>query len=525
MTLLHFDRELRETRRFTVPDGQTFSAAYADRGGRYLYCAGEGILVRFTLPEGERKSIPLGLPEGWLFGTFTGERDGQVLCVITGPDGLSVTGAIDAGGRLHPSPIPASFTWFSDGHILQAGKREILVSTLPHGGVFSRVSDWDETDYAYTWRDSLLLTGSWDDRKPLRLIDLSQGTLVNRLKRTEGESELFFGHALLSEDGYALFCASNYELQAFSLCLWDFSEDPLNLPAGVTRVTMADIRREQDEEAGRIAKKHGIGIHVRQDGASFQNDTYQARQMDDALRLNDALQELDVFFSKLPPGMPGEALVFPKTRFAIYLCGEIIPKNANGIASASGIASGSGEERYIALNVRDSSFQRNLAHEFMHVMEDRLWENGQGTPERLLGQWDRLGPADQEWHGFAYSYHNPDMTEWADGRFTADDVTAQENPREVWFLDAYSRTFPLEDRARIFEYLFIAEDTTGAVFSYPNLLLKAQCLSAIIRNAFPSVQALPKASWEELITPIPYETLVEMLTEILPEEEELPAAG
>ncbi len=525
MTLLHFDRDLKETLRFTVPGGAAYRAAYEDRAGRHLYCAGEDGIVRFTLPGGEKTPISLGLPEGWLFSTFAGERNGRVLSVISSPDGLSVTGAIDANGRLYPSPIPAAFTPYPSGHIILSGKREALVGTLPYDGVFSRISDWNETEYASAWQDGLLLTGNWDEKKPLRLMDLEAGTLVSQLMRTEGESALFLDNPLLSEDGYALFSAGDYEEQAFSLCLWDYSKDPLDLPVGVTRVTMADIRKEQDREAEQIALKHGVGIHIRQDGASFENDTYQARQADDVLRVSDALRELDAFFSKLPPGMTEEATVSPKTRFGIYLCGEILPKNASGIASASGFASGNGEERYIALNVRDGSFMRNLAHEFMHVMEDRLWETDQGLPESLLRQWGRLGPKDQEGHGFAFSYHNPDMTEWADSTYSADAFGAQEDPEDVWFIDAYSRTFPLEDRARIFEYLFTAGDTSGTLFSYPNLLLKAQCLSAIIRNAFPSVQALSAASWEKLITPIPYETLMEMLTEILPEEEELPAAG
>ena len=78
----------------------------------------------------------------------------------------------------------------------------------------------------------------------------------------------------------------------------------------------------------------------------------------------------------------------------------------------------------------------------------------------------------------------------------------------AFVIDAYSRTFPLEDRARIFETLFLAGEDAPDLLSSPHLLRKAQYLCAILRERYESLRDAPPLYWERHITPIPYADFV-----------------
>ena len=68
-----------------------------------------------------------------------------------------------------------------------------------------------------------------------------------------------------------------------------------------------------------------------------------------------------------------------------------------------------------------------------------------------------------------------------------------EHPADAFFYDPYSKTFPTEDRARFFEYMYIEDEQ---IVSTPAMLEKARRLAALIRAVFPSVAASPELCWE-----------------------------
>ena len=58
---------------------------------------------------------------------------------------------------------------------------------------------------------------------------------------------------------------------------------------------------------------------------------------------------------------------------------------------------------------------------------------------------------------------------------------------EVWFLDQLLRSYPLEDRGRILEYLYAGEEGAYAQAFHENPIRdKAQYLCAVIRACFPA---------------------------------------
>ena len=290
----------------------------------------------------------------------------------------------------------------------------------------------------------------------MNLYDLRRGVLLSQLVlQPSGEAGLL-SQALLCSGGTALLGTADHELGVFGLYRWDYLQDRLDSAQGIQRTTLAALRQEHDDQAAAIARRHGIRVSLRQAGASFRNGAYQGTVLEDEPQLGVALDALEAFLDSLPGGLLREALVPPYDRLGIYLCGEILPKDAEGISRPSGLSSHDGTLRFIALNAGDYALARNLAHEFMHVLEDRLWQQAEAAGNSLISRWERLSPGEEAGCGYAFSYRGADGAEWPESGCTSEGEGAADDPEGVWCIDAYSRTFPLEDRARLFEYLFTA---------------------------------------------------------------------
>ena len=80
------------------------------------------------------------------------------------------------------------------------------------------------------------------------------------------------------------------------------------------------------------------------------------------------------------------------------------------------------------------------------------------------------------------------------------EYTPYGSKKAIWFADEYSRTFPTEDRARMFEYMFMPEDGKISWYiDYKNLKYKARYYSLMLRACFESCKNAKKLVWEQYI--------------------------
>ncbi|NLO13747.1 MAG: hypothetical protein GX124_06445 [Clostridiales bacterium] len=502
--LTAYDQDLKEILRFSPPDG--FDLAAPDPIGQALWCAGfEGSgLTRFDLVTGESASYPAGLPAGWYFSRFLGASpQGGVLSLFSNNSGNQAFFSVEPSGGARLMPVMAGFTAANGGLAYATHAGDGLLMPTPGEGRVLRLSSWREDEYVAGFSQGFLITQAWGEGPALRLIDLDQGEVSAQLQMPPGDTPPAFDLVALSDQGYAVLSDNQYELNRFGLYLWDYSLSPASQPAGIRETTLPALREENDALASAIGEKHGIQIHIRQAGARFVNDTYYGNVLDEEPALTRALLNMQGQLDRFPPGMLQEALVPYYDRFAIYFSGPIGTRGEEGIMAPAGFASAYGGERYIAV-----SSARSLAHELMHLFEDHLAEPQEAGGRDLLADWLLLCPPEAENAGFYYDYHDENGWELSDTRYTLDDPDAWENPGNAWFIDAYSRTFPLEDRARIFETLFLAGEDAPDLLSSPHLLRKAQYLCAILRERYESLRDAPPLYWERHITPIPYADFV-----------------
>lgn len=505
LTLRLFDPSLRETQRFAAPTG--FDLACFDPKGRALWCArhGDSSVTRFTLDGGGELVIPAKLPGGWQFSDFAGSRpEGGILSVFSDSRGHSLFLAADAGGKTRLMPVMAGFSWMAGGLAHAALAGEGLLMPVPGEARVLRFADWGEGEYPALFQSGFLMTESFGAGPALRLIDIARGRVIAGLEALAGDIPLGFDHMAISELGFAVLADNQYELNQASLYLWDFRQSPQAAESAAEETTIAGIRAGNDARAAGIAQAFGFALHIRQAGARFQNDTYYARPLDQEPALAHALSSMERTLKQLPAGLLREIGISAGDGFAFYLSGPIRPKVPEGLGSPSAMTAFQENAAAIILDISSPIGVRTLSHELMHLMEERLVLSEGPGGRSLLEDWLLLSPPGAPDRGYFYNYHDQEGREISDTALTADSPEAWERPDQIWFIDAYSRTFPMEDRARLFETLFLAGDTPPELLQYPRLLRKAQYLCAMLREAFPSLKDSPSLPWERHIPPAAY---------------------
>lgn len=294
-------------------------------------------------------------------------------------------------------------------------------------------------------------------------------------------------------DDWALFAMQTDEGR-FSLYVWNFTGAPASAAVSSEMLSRAELEERIQSACGQIQQDTGMTVFYGARGTAFNENSpsgYEGDQVDDPLLIWDAVRILREWIQEYPQGVFREIPCAGVTGIDIYFCGRLLPAGEDSISAAAAFTLDSGERRIVVLDLRDTYYlRRNLAHEFMHAMEDRILEKEIEDGLPYLSYWEALSPED----GYQYSYFDGDGNEVYSLEYTTLADNARDNPDGVWFVDAYSRTLPTEDRARVLEYLY-DPDLRQTIHDYPHLTAKARYLCALIRHCFPSCAdgALP---WE-----------------------------
>lgn len=496
-----YDRGLAVTDRLSVPREPQWLGPWVEPSGKRLWFMDHLLaeVVSVAVDTGERTVIRSGLPGGWQVLQFRGVMDGALHFDLIDAQGHEVVCRWDmATGRLSLWPVLLGFSlWPGTLRSYQQGNGSLLVGSLFDGEELMGPGIWREGEQVLDIRGALLaggLTGG-----SLRLYDLERGLLINELPCPPGAGDGFLSAMLLDMPGQALLTYWGGEGGATGYYLWDYLRRPLDADARLHRTTMAQVREGNDALAARIEQAYGVRVQIREAGVRFHNDTYASSPALDEGEIRRGLEAVDAFCAALPGGMLREAMIPPHDQLSFYLCSGLLSDGGHGIPYAAAVMATWNNERYVAFNTYESDLVQTLSHEFSHLLEDRLYEHDLQSGGSTLADWELLSPLEWEDGGYAYSYRDEEGNQLYDTAFTAEEEGATDHPGRVWYIDAYARTFPLEDRARTFELLFMAQDALPDAFLSPHVMRKAQYLCHLIRQAFPSVQHAPALPWERLL--------------------------
>lgn len=302
-----------------------------------------------------------------------------------------------------------------------------------------------------------------------------------------------------SEDIYGL-CASFLE-NGRALMLEFSDEGPqayvYDLPAAMkTAQTEAEILCVTDEEfnneiksvAERVYNHHGVEIIYGSEGNDFDIYDYVGVAVLDLYEIYKAINTTEEILGQFPKGMLREAYSETDKGLQIYLCGSIYGVQSGGVGMAGGVTTEINGYIAVVLDIYDNLWY-NIFHEFSHVFDNRIAKMSDPEETDWLALWESATPVPD-----AYTYSYDDY--YDNYKYTISD--GYDDPENVWFTDGYGRTFPTEDRARLFEYMLTPEDDAGYldIYSYENLVYKAKLYSYILRQCFPSCNTEGANSWE-----------------------------
>jgi hypothetical protein len=227
------------------------------------------------------------------------------------------------------------------------------------------------------------------------------------------------------------------------------------------------------------------------DAALFYQYSFTAEPIVDEGYITGALDVLAEFLRDFPDGFLQEMYAGDGTDHPNHLTflfsGKLRPESAASTSNPAAYAYRIGIDQYIALNItHDTQLRITLAHETMHAIDSYL--------DTLTG-WDTY----PEWQNYlpeGFEYNNSYVG--ADGGDYFDTTYTLVSGTPVWFVDVYSKTFDLEDRAVMFQSMFAGTPDAFWVTN-KHITNRMKYMAAVIREHFRCLDGAGPAIWERLL--------------------------
>lgn len=156
----------------------------------------------------------------------------------------------------------------------------------------------------------------------------------------------------------------------------------------------------------------------------------------------------------------------------IYLTSTLTPSDTEKQISNPAAYSLNYQNKYmIVIDINEPNIEELLCHELMHNTELSL-KKDTVTP---FNDWNKFNPTEFEYNN---SYTSP---------YKYNYTLNEKDKNNVYFIDEYSHTYEMEDRARVFENI-CSLNTSSIILEYPNLLAKGQYLEEEYYKYYPSLK-------------------------------------
>lgn len=322
-------------------------------------------------------------------------------------------------------------------------------------GLLSRSQNWESADSLYYYAtDSMTVTTVAMDGQVIGA-GLADGRAVAVIRKDYSQP-LQFQYVDFDEFEPVPIGKSAYDNGILS------GADPLPEPSGSDE-TVALINR--------IQTAYGVRLMYEPDFFDLEPLGYSLECTDEDTFQEKALL-LENFLKFLPDGLLEE--MGQKAPVVIFLCEDVHPTAGGMHTFLRGY-----NVMFLSVTGNDDYFLNVAAHEMAHAIE-------MGISAELVAGWSALMPEEA-----VAAYQNPYLTV----EFTPDD----KGRTPVWFLEAYSRTSAMEDRAVLFAALFDAWYSGDySRLQYDGLRQKAAYWELMLQSSYASCknQMLP---WEAVL--------------------------
>lgn len=281
------------------------------------------------------------------------------------------------------------------------------------------------------------------------------------------------------------------------LYLWDTSADN-----GESREQPSETAYELPEtisysglssKAESLSDQYGVTI-VLGDNVPSSFADYNVETQTDAAVIDGALSVLENVLSLYPDGY------FPSLKgdyyrdIAIYLTGAMTPVDSSqSISNAGAFTTDENGVAIVALNLEGDLTPATVIHELDHVLNYRLGASGYLDENA----WNSMNPSGFDYY---YSYIDADGNSYQNTGSTQFTATGESSVDNIWFCDPYSKTFPMEDRARLMENLLDDPDNPDEFYESPHIRQKLTFYFGIIRNILDDGTWPEQTIWEKALS-------------------------
>lgn len=361
--------------------------------------------------------------------------------------------------------------------------------------------------------NGLLLGTTYRSDPAVSVCDPSKGTmkelefpeLVQAILRGDAEARsedggngfAAFGASPLSLCGdWCCWMISDDELRPLRLYLWDIStsrSDSWKIPSITPfEEPVAADYGDLSLKASSLEDQYGVRIILGENVPTEFAD-YTAQFVTDEDVIEGSLEVLGNVLSLYPEGY-WDALKGGYYRdIVFYLTGPLIPLNADSnISNASAFATESGGVMQLAFDLYDDLSPATVIHELTHAADYRFIGEGIWNEE----EWNSLNPD-------GFTYYNAYIDENGESYETSGspEYTAMGGSPadEVYFIDPYSKTYAMEDRARLMENLLSGTSPYESCYSGPHVQEKLSYYFNFLRETLGGDAWTSPTTWEEAL--------------------------
>lgn len=269
---------------------------------------------------------------------------------------------------------------------------------------------------------------------------------------------------------------------------WEYSNSPENTSFNVEKYSIDKLDEINNDISGEISKNYGIDVHINTaPDEKLVPHTEKTGNIDDIdvpiqlgakpIRVYNILVQLSDFLGRFPDGFIKE--IYSGYYDAKYTGIDIyIVRQIQGDLTSF---TNKGDNRLIVTFSTNDFNNALLPHEFMHLIDEKIYDYCKHNNEDYEKEWEALNP-----EGFKYQSRNT-----LDERYTP------------YFATAASLTSQSEERAELFNLLFSDQyqnEKPHWLATYSHIQQKVDFLCSQIRKAYPSLSGAKTQPWEKWIT-------------------------
>ena len=331
---------------------------------------------------------------------------------------------------------------------------------------------------------------------PAPVQDLLRGSAAKQTSRKGGEA-LHFGTGSLPLCGdWCCWTLQDDRMRLVRVYLWDTaSTKSASWKAPETRSFTPPAAADYGDlsrKASALEDQYGVRIVLGENIPSEFAD-YAAQPVTDGPVIDGSLSVLENVLSLYPDGYFGALRGSYYRDIVFYLTGPLTPLNQDvNISNAGAFATESCGVMQLAFDLYDDLSPDTVIHELTHAADYRFLGEGLWDEDA----WNQLNPEGFVYYG-AYIDENGESYETAGS--SANTALGREAADAVYFIDPYSKTYAMEDRARLMENLLSGSSPYAYCFQGAHVQEKLRYYFRFLRKTLGDETWPARTSWEEAL--------------------------